>query len=450
MIRDEDLRLLDLALENRAITPQQGRIIQEELEMFNGFTTAGIMLQHQYVTHDELKSLQRELADSAAVAVAEEEPIMELGPPQNGGKTKRPEFPALPEQRDLAGYLRYARETQCSDLHFCIGTPPFVRWHGHVYYLDDEPLTPDRSEQINMSLLDQEQLDQLRSSLQLDFSLEFPELGRYRCNVYHQRLGWEGAYHIVPSVLPTIEELGLPPVVKKLTEYHHGLILVTGPAGSGKTTTVAAMLEHVNRTRKDHIITIEDPIEYVMRRKLCRITQREVGLHTRSFKKALISALRHDPDVISIGEMRDLETTSIAITAAETGHLVLGTLHTGSAMRTVACILNFYPPSQRSQISTQAAESLRGVVSQQLIPRKDGRAMVLATEVLIFTPGVAQIIKDGKMHQLPSVIQSGKTFGMHSLESSLRSLYEKGLISGRQAYEHAANKQALEDIKEVD
>jgi twitching motility protein PilT len=310
------------------------------------------------------------------------------------------------------------------------------------------PLTAEETENINFSALTDEQIERARADLQLDFALELRGIGRYRCNIFHQRLGWDGSYRIIPNQVPTIEQLGLPPTVKLFTEYHQGLVMITGASGSGKTSTAYALLDLVNQRRKDHIITVEDPVEYILPPKQCQVMQREVGRHTRTFGAALRAALREDPDIILVGELRDYETTSIAISAAETGHLVFGTLGTSSAARTVARIVDAYPASQQEQVCTMVAESLRGVITQLLLPRKDNRGRVLAYEILVNTSGIAQQIKDGKSHLITSLIQNGKRQGMVLMDESLRRLHAEGLISGRTAYRYADNKTAFEPIKD--
>ncbi|MGI8906696.1 MAG: PilT/PilU family type 4a pilus ATPase [Candidatus Sumerlaeaceae bacterium] len=357
---------------------------------------------------------------------------------------------ALEPNASLMDYLVMGREAGCSDLHLVVGRAPFLRYQGNLIFLEEQPLTEERSEALNFSMLSDTQKETLRQEQQLDFALDVPGVGRHRCNVFKQRIGWEGVYRIVPREVPTLEGLAMPPVLQKLTEYHQGLVLVTGPAGCGKTTTVAAMLNHINRARHEHIITVEDPVEYVIPPANCQVTQREVGQHTKSFANALRGALRQDPDVISIGELRDLETTSIAISAAETGHLVFATLHTNSALRTVARIMDVYPPSQRAQICTMVAESMRGVLSQQLIPRRDGNGLVCAMEVLIFTSGVAQLIKEGKTHQLVSAMQSGRRLGMRTMDDALLELVQQRVITGREAYNRAENKPAFEGVRNQD
>lgn len=349
-----------------------------------------------------------------------------------------------PQLREL---FKAGRDRECSDLHLTVGKPPYLRHQGKLFFLPEEPLTAATVKPLVYSVLTPEQQQLLEKHLQLDFSFEVAGLGRYRANVYRQRLGWEGVFRFIPTEVPTLKALNFPSVLETLTTYPQGLNLVTGPGGCGKTTTVAAMLELINATRREHIITVEDPVEYVFQPKQCQITQREVGTHTNSFPDALRTALRQDPDVIMIGELRDLETTSIAITAAETGHLVFGTLHTAGAVRTVARVLDVYPPNQRQQICMMVAESLRGIISQQLLPRKDGQGRACAMEILVVTTGVSQVIKEGKTHQLVSHMQSGRKLGMKSMDDALMELAQGGIISGAVAYAYADNKPAFELLR---
>jgi len=272
------------------------------------------------------------------------------------------------------------------------------------------------------------------------------DVGRYRTSVVRQRLGVDLVFRIINTKVRTMDELGLPEHLKLLTRYQNGLILVTGSVGSGKSTTLASLVEQVNIERREHIITLEDPIEYVLEPKGCHITQREVHTHTRSFAAALRGALREDPDVIMVGEMRDLETISLAITAAETGHLVLGTLHTGNASRTLDRLLDVFPPDQQEQIRIMVSESLRGVVSQQLIPRADGKGRVLALEILTNTPAVANVIREAKTYMLPGIIQTGKKQGMQLMDDALAELYNRGLIIGEEALARAEQKAEMRSL----
>jgi twitching motility protein PilT len=354
---------------------------------------------------------------------------------------------ALPSTAKLVDYLTMARQAGCSDLHLVPCRKPLVRKQGQLVFLEEAPLSPERAKSLNFSLLTDDQKRHAEEHLQYEYAMEIPGAGRHRCNVFQQRVGWEGAYRIVPNYVPSLADIDAPPILQKLTEFHQGLILVTGPAGSGKTTTVAAMLDHINRHRTDHIITVEDPIEYILVPDKCQITQREVGNHTDNFGVALRGALRQDPDVIMVGELRDKETTGIAISAAETGHLVFATLHTNNTIRTVARILDVYPVSQRAQICVMVAESLRGIISQQLIPRRDGTGRVSAMEILIFTTGVAQIVKEGKSHQLLSHMQSGKRQGMQIMSDAIMSLYQNKVISGKEAWMHSENKDLFDHAK---
>ena len=272
-----------------------------------------------------------------------------------------------------------------------------------------------------------------------DFAYE-NDYGRYRVSVIRQRLGIEVIFRLINADVRTMDQLGLPEYLKLLTRYQNGLILVTGSVGSGKSTTLAAMIQQINMERHDHIITLEDPIEYVIRSRNCHVSQREVFTHTQSFATALRAALREDPDVIMVGEMRDLETISLAITAAETGHLVLATLHTANASRTLARLLDVFPPEQQEHIRVMVAESLRGVISHQLIPRKDGTARVLALEILTNTPAVANVIRENKTYLLPGIIQTGKKQGMRLMDDALIDLYENDLISAEEVYARADQK----------
>jgi len=380
-----------------------------------------------------------------AAPAAQPAPAPRPAQPSGGGVTANPNMP-----KNLAGFLRLARHWGASDLHFSVGRPPFVRINGGIRYMEVEPLTPERSRELNFSGLTPDQVAEAEEHQQLDFALEIAGVGRHRCNIFKERLGWDGAYRIVSAAVPTLEQLGLPAHLRMFTEYHQGLVMITGSGGAGKTSTAAALLDIVNADRPDHIITVEDPIEYVLTPKRCQVTQREVGRHTQSFANALRAALREDPDIILVGEMRDKDTTAISISASETGHLVFSTMNTSSAARTVARIVDFYPVNQQSQVQTMVAESLRGVITQQLIGRKDNKGSAIAVEILVNISGVAQQIKEGKTHMITSLIQSGKKYGMVLMDESLMNLVNSGAISGRDAYKRAHAKQAFEAVKNND
>ncbi len=344
--------------------------------------------------------------------------------------------------RHLNDYLKVAKHYGASDVHIGVGAPPMMRRQGvlQIMWPRAPKFTAKHTERLLIEFLTEEQRARFKEIGDLDFCYNAPPLGRFRTSVVRQRLGMDGVFRIINSVVRTMDELGLPPHLKALTNYHNGMILVTGAVGSGKSTTLAAFIEEVNRTRHDHIITLEDPVEYVFEPKGCHITQREVHTHTKSFATALRAALREDPDVIMVGEMRDLETISLAITAAETGHLVLGTLHTSTAARTLDRILDVFPIDQQAQIRTMISGSLRGVVSQQLITRSDGEGRVLALEILINTPAVGGLIREGKTFMLPGVMQTGKKVGSRLMDDALLDLLREKKITAQDAYERATQK----------
>jgi len=300
-------------------------------------------------------------------------------------------------------------------------------------------LTKEQTVSLAEAFMPEVYKEELNARGDSDFAYE-NDYGRYRVSVIRQRLGIEVVFRLINADVRTMDQLGLPEYLKLLTRYQNGLILVTGSVGSGKSTTLAAMIQQINMERHDHIITLEDPIEYVIRSRNCHVSQREVFTHTQSFATALRAALREDPDVIMVGEMRDLETISLAITAAETGHLVLATLHTANASRTLARLLDVFPPEQQEHIRVMVAESLRGVISHQLIPRKDGTARVLALEILTNTPAVANVIRENKTYLLPGIIQTGKKQGMRLMDDALIDLYEHDLISAEEVYARADQK----------
>ncbi len=341
-------------------------------------------------------------------------------------------------------YLAIAQEAGASDVHLGVNAPPLWRLHGTLQPIwpDAARLTKKETIALAQGFLSELHQKQLADRGDADFAYA-TEFGRFRTSVVRQRLGTDIVFRIINTRVRTMDELGLPEHLKLLTRYQNGLILVTGSVGSGKSTTLAALVEQINVERREHIITLEDPIEYVFEPKGCHITQREVHTHTRSFGAALRGALREDPDVIMVGEMRDLETISLAITASETGHLVLGTLHTGNASRTLDRLLDVFPVDQQEQIRIMVSESLRGIISQQLVPRADGTGRVLAIETLTNTPAVANVIREAKTFMLPGIIQTGRKQGMQLMDDSLGELQEQGLISAEEAYERAEQKQQM-------
>src|ERR687891_656017 len=317
-----------------------------------------------------------------------------------------------------------------SDLHLTTGSPPVIRMNGVLHRLEDYPqLEPDHLQRMVYSILTQRQRERLEQDLELDVSYALPGKGRFRVNVYFQRDALGAAFRMIPFEIKTVEELGLPRQVEDFARLPRGLILVTGPTGSGKSTTLAALLDVVNRERDQHIMTVEDPIEFLHHHKRCIVNQREVGQDTQSFATALKHVLRQDPDVILVGEMRDLETISTALTAAETGHLVFATLHTQDTAQTVDRIVDVFPPSQQQQVRVQLSVSLQGIITQQLLPRADGNGRTVAAEILVPTPAVRNLIREGKTHQIYSALQTGGLYGTPNMDASLAQLVREHKIS---------------------
>ncbi len=341
-------------------------------------------------------------------------------------------------------YLDIGQKAGASDVHLGVAAPPIWRIHGSLepMWPDAPLLTREQTAAFAEAFMPEVYKEELNSRGDADFAYA-NEFARYRVSVVRQRLGIEIVFRVINSHVRSMDELGLPEQLKLLTQYQNGLILATGSVGTGKSTTLAAMIEQINTERRDHIITLEDPIEYIISSRNCHVSQREVFTHTESFATALRAALREDPDVIMVGEMRDLETISLAITAAETGHLVLSTLHTSNASRTLDRLLDVFPPEQQEHVRVMVAESLRGILSHQLIPRKDGTGRVLALEILTNTPAVANVIREAKTYMLPGIIQTGKKQGMRLMDDALIDLYDHGLISGEEAYERADQKQLM-------
>ena len=347
----------------------------------------------------------------------------------------------------LVELLKTMVERDGSDLHISTDTPPQIRVHGHLERLVMPELSPADSKQLVYSVLTDQQKKRFEETQELDFSFGIKGIARFRCNVFNQRGAVGAVYRLIPEKIRSFAELGLPPVLATLSERPRGLVLVTGPTGSGKSTTLAAMLDKINMERHDHILTIEDPIEYIHQHKNCLVNQREVHSDTGSFTNALRAALREDPDIVLIGEMRDLETVEAALKIAETGHLTFATLHTNSAAQTINRIIDVFPANQQAQIRTQLSLVLEGIVCQALLPRADGKGRVVSLEILVPTPAIRNLIRDDKVHQIYGAMQSGQEkLGMQTANQSLASLYMKRLISLDTAINSSSNKDELQDM----
>jgi twitching motility protein PilT len=341
----------------------------------------------------------------------------------------------------LDAFFKLMVDQGASDLHLVSGSQPILRVHGELQRVRYHVLENDELKKMLYEIAPEYKIKVFEETGDVDFAYEIPGLARYRANYFVQKYGVAAVFRQIPDTILTIEQLGLPPVMTKIPMFPKGLVLVTGPTGSGKSTTLAAVVDYANTHRKDHILTIEDPVEFVHKSKNCVVNHREVGLHTRSFATALRAALREDPDIIMVGEMRDLETISLAVEAASTGHLVFATLHTQSAAKTVDRIIDVFPQEQQEQIRATLADSLQAVVSQTLFKRRDIRGRCAALEILIATPAVRNLIRDGKTYQIPTVLQTGKKYGMQSLDDAIMDLLQKGRISAEDAYLHCLDKQ---------
>jgi twitching motility protein PilT len=348
---------------------------------------------------------------------------------------------------DISQLLQFAYQQDASDLHISAGEPPIIRVHGDVKRIKSAPLSAEQTQAMVYDIMNDSQRRIFEERSDIDFSMQMGELARFRVNVFRQNRGIGAVFRRIPTRILTLEELGMPVVLKELTRREKGLVLVTGPTGSGKSTTLAAMIDLINHELEGHILTVEDPIEFVHQSKRCLVNQREVGPHTQSFNNALRAALREDPDIILVGEMRDLETIQLALTAAETGHLVFGTLHTSSAPKTVDRIIDVFPPNQQAQVRAMFAESIQAIVTQTLC-KKTGGGRVAALEVLVGTPAVRNLIREGKIHQIPGVMQTSQGVGMQTLEMHLKDLVANNLISRQTAIEKSGNVELFRDIDE--
>lgn len=340
----------------------------------------------------------------------------------------------------IDAFFKLMNEQGASDLHMIAGSQPILRIRGDMERVKYKELNNDELKAMLYEIASEDKVKKFEETGDVDFAYEIPGLARYRANFFQQKWGIGAVFREIPSQILTIEELGLPPITKKLAMIQKGLVLVTGPTGSGKSTTLAAMMDYANKNRKEHIITIEDPIEFVHKSQGCIVNHREVGVHTESFGAALRGALREDPDIILIGEMRDLETITLALEAASTGHLVFGTLHTQSATKTVDRVIDVFPANQQAQIRTTLSETLKGVLAQNLFKRIDKKGRCCALEILVVNAATSNLIRESKTFQLPSVIQTGKKFGMQSLDDAILDLLKKGWISAEEAYEKAIEK----------
>jgi twitching motility protein PilT len=344
---------------------------------------------------------------------------------------------------DFADVLLDVLRLKASDLHLTAGSPPMVREKGRLRALDYPVLTSQQTREIIYSILTNDQRKRLENEWQIDFAYSIPGQGRFRVNAYFQRASLGAAFRLIPNDMPALDELGLPPVLREFVKKPRGFVLVTGPTGSGKSTTLAAMLDVINKERHEHIMTIEDPIEFLHRHQNCIVNQRELGADAQSFSLGLKAALRQDPDVILVGEMRDLDTIATALTAAETGHLVFATLHTQDTAQTVDRIVDVFPPAQQHQVRVQLSVSLQGIVTQQLLPTADGQGRVCATEILVPTPAIRNLIREGKTHQIYSALQTGGAHGMQTMDAALADLVRRNKISRELAEARSSSPEEL-------
>jgi twitching motility protein PilT len=341
---------------------------------------------------------------------------------------------------DITELLAFGVKNKASDLHLSSGLPPMIRVHGDVRRINLPAMEHKDVHGMVYDIMNDGQRKVYEETLECDFSFEIPNLARFRVNAFNQQRGAAAVFRTIPSKVLTLEDLNCPKIFKEISEYPRGIVLCTGPTGSGKSTTLAAMVNHVNENTYGHILTVEDPIEFVHEAKKCLINQREVGPHTLSFSNALRSALREDPDVILVGEMRDLETIRLALTAAETGHLVFGTLHTSSAAKTVDRIVDVFPAAEKEMVRSMLSESLRAVISQTLLKTKDGNGRVAAHEIMIGTPAIRNLIRENKVAQMYSAIQTGQSYGMQTLDQNLVDMVRRNLVSSNEARIKATNK----------
>lgn len=447
MLSPEDALLGRIALHYKLVTQdtlnagaQRQAVLQKPL--------GDVLLEMKVISAEQLKWLQGAMQQylakqggGAAAPAAPAQPAAAPAPPKPQGHVvnlpqSAPQpapIPSAPAPRrgpvTLNEILSRAMEAKASDVHLHSGGPLLMRVGGELRETKMGTLTADDIERLIAEGLTADEMMRLRETLDYDAALVLPGVGRFRASFYKQQRGFDAVFRPIPKDPPTLAQLGLPAGLSKLADFHQGLVLFTGPAGSGKSSTLAAIVSMLNESRKDHIITVEDPIEYVFTQQQCVVNQRQAGKHTMSFANALRAALREDPDIIVIGELRDLETIQLAITAAETGHLVLGTLHTNNAIRTINRVLDVFPPKQQSQIRAMVSESLRAIVSQRLIPSADGQRRIPALEVLYVKPAISNLIREEKTFQIRSVMQTGRAEGMMLLDDSIAELVKSGQVT---------------------
>ncbi|MDO8891570.1 MAG: type IV pilus twitching motility protein PilT [Sulfurimicrobium sp.] len=344
---------------------------------------------------------------------------------------------------EISDLLAFSVKNKASDLHLSAGLPPMIRVNGDVRRINVDSLDHKGVHGMVYDIMNDGQRKFYEENLEVDFSFEIPGLARFRVNAYNQNRGAAAVFRTIPSKVLTLEQLNCPPIFKEIADQPRGIVLVTGPTGSGKSTTLAAMINHINENEYGHILTVEDPIEFVHESKRCLINQREVGPHTLSFANALRSALREDPDIVLVGEMRDLETIRLALTAAETGHLVFGTLHTSSAAKTIDRIIDVFPAAEKEMVRSMLSESLRAVIAQTLLKTKDGSGRVAAHEIMIGTPAIRNLIRENKIAQMYSAIQTGQNLGMQTLDQCLTDLVRRNVVAQNEARTKAANKESF-------
>ena len=359
---------------------------------------------------------------------------------------KKAGAPVPLEDLHIDELLHIVVDRNASDLHICQGEAPVIREDGALKRLNFEKFTPQILQRMMYEIISDDNINRFETTLELDFSYQLPRRARFRVNMYRDRGSVAGAFRLIPQKIPTVRDLNLPPLLETLTEKPRGLILVTGPTGSGKSTSLAAMVNHININKAVHIITIEDPIEYLHTHKQSVINQRELGGDTKSFANALRASLREDPDVLLVGEMRDMETISLAITAAETGHLVFATLHTNNAAESVDRIIDVFPPGQQEQIRVQLSNNLQSIISQQLLPRAGAPGRIPANEIMLASPAIRNLVREAKTHQIPSMIQTSGNLGMITMDQCLRDLYLKGYVTLEEVFSRCQNPDELKKM----